>query len=309
MKYKIGYQVKPLRVSDGHVTFTDGTNEIPASQKSCEAYGYKWDSSNSTCVITTNGSGAIALNKKVTEASNTIGGSKNKIGGFVSSSVVYGTQNRFEGNNKNIIINGNNNLVKSGVFDSSILSGSNNTVGSDVNNSTIISGVGAVSIRDNETVIGGFYHDGIEKTNSTLNPFTTQTSLFNMQSFIAISATPNSEISPLETQDGNNYIKLHPNSFVRFKAECLVSGATVGDTSCGTMVGQVAVDSSGVASINGQEYINDTNQGGKGNRTFYLEIVDDNLRFVTSASSATDNTVSASVHLTECIHNVGFAII
>tara|TARA_R110002072_G_scaffold12633_1_gene54260 strand:- start:2674 stop:3603 length:930 start_codon:yes stop_codon:yes gene_type:complete len=309
MKYKKGYQVKPSRIEDGNVTFTDGTNEVPASQRTCEAYGYKWDAANSTCVIATYGSGMVALTKKLNESDNTIKGTRNKIGGHVSNSAIYGSKNFFEGSNRNMFVNGNNNLVESGVFDSSIVSGSNNTLTEEVTNSTIISGVGAVSIRDNETVIGGFYHDGIEKTNSTLNPFTTQTSLFNMQSFIAISATPNSEISPLETQDGNNYIKLHPNSFVRFKAECLVSGATVGDTSCGTMVGQVAVDSSGVASINGQEYINDTNQGGKGNRTFYLEIVDDNLRFVTSASSATDNTVSASVHLTECIHNVGFAII
>jgi hypothetical protein len=310
MKYLKGYLVKPLKVKDGNVVFTDdGTTEIMPSQVSCEAYGYTWNKSSSTCMIRGYESGVIQLNKKFTEAANTMGGNRNKLGGFVSNSAVYGSNNRFEGGNKNIIINGNKNLVKSNVFDSAIISGSSNTLTEDVNNSTVISGVGAVSIRDNETVIGGFYHDGIEKTNSTLNPFTTQISLFAMQSFIAISSTPQSEISPLKTQDGNDYIKLHPNSFVRFKAECIVSGSTVGDTSCGTMVGQIAVDSSGAATINGQEYINDTNQGGKGNRTFYLEIVNNNLRFVTSASSSTDNTVSASVHLTECIHNVGFAIV
>ena len=86
MNFKKGHQTKPLKVVDGNVTFTDGTNEIPPSQVSCEAYGYTWDATSSSCFINNYSTGVAALNKKVTEASNTIGGTKNKIGGYVSSS-------------------------------------------------------------------------------------------------------------------------------------------------------------------------------------------------------------------------------
>ena len=207
MNYKKGYTIKPLKSDEGVIIFTDGTNEIKPSQKSCLAYGYKWDAANGTCII--NQKLRVNVAKKINNSYNNILGRANRLGGAVDNSVVAGEGNKLEGNNKNIIINGNNNLVKAGVFNSSIISGDQNTLYSGVNNSTVISGVGAVSIRDNETVIGGFYHNGIARTDFSLNPFTTQTSLFNMQSFIALSASPTSEISPLKTQEGNDYIKLH----------------------------------------------------------------------------------------------------
>ena len=305
MKYKIGYQVKPLRVSDGHVTFTDGTNEIPASQKSCEAYGYKWDSSNSTCVITTNGSGAIALNKKVTEASNTIGGSKNKIGGFVSSSVVYGTQNRFEGNNKNIIINGNNNLVKSGVFDSSIVSGSNNTVDSDVNNSTIISGVGATSIRDNETVIGGFYRGGLEDASGNPQAFTTQVSKFTMQTSLAASTT----LHDLYSANGEQFIRVQKNSFIIFRAECMITGDGIFKNSTGTLNANVSVGSNGTPLIVGASFDFGNNSSSTyGDHLFYLSNTSNGLRLRTTGKSGETVIIAAAVTLTEIIHDPSIVI-
>ena len=85
MKYKIGYQVKPLRVSDGHVTFTDGTNEVPASQKSCEAYGYKWDSSNSILYYTQERFGDFGTNS--TTGSYVAFSGANVVTGATSSAV------------------------------------------------------------------------------------------------------------------------------------------------------------------------------------------------------------------------------
>ena len=114
MKYKIGYKIKPKRVTeDNIVIFTDGVNEVPSSQKTCQAYGYKWNKSNATCVI---GGSSTSLSKKLNEKSNKIGGKNNKTGGYVEASVVYGNNNYLEGNNKNIIVNGDGNRIKGGVY-------------------------------------------------------------------------------------------------------------------------------------------------------------------------------------------------
>ena len=213
MKYKIGYKIKPKRVTeDNIVIFTDGVNEIPPSQKSCQAYGYKWNKSTSTCVLS---GSADNLSKKINEKSNKMGGKNNKTGGYVESSVVYGNSNYLEGNNKNIIVNGDANRIKGGVYNSAIISGNYNIISEDVNNSTVISGQGGVSIRDNETIVGGFQFDAINSPVSHI-PINTQVSTFIMQeSFISENVT-----KPLKLDD-LDYIPTHPNSKIHINAKIL----------------------------------------------------------------------------------------
>ena len=288
MKYKKGYLVKPKKIVNGHVIFTDGTNEIPASQKTCEAYGYKWNKANSTCVIPTYGSGLIALSRKSNASANTIKGTNNKLQGHVNNSAVYGSSNTFEGNNKNVLVNGNNNLVASSVFDSSIISGSNNTITEDVNNSTILSGVGALSIRDSETVVGGFKTTGLADTVGGGNNFSTQYTSFNMQSIST---------------------STHTNSFLKLKIECMVSGDVVSSTSSGNLTAQVSVGSNGVPVITAQSFLHDTTQGSKGNRSFFLTVVSNELVISGQAFSNENSLMSAHVDIMEIIHESGVSIV
>ena len=212
MNYKIGYKIKPKKTENGVVIFTDGVNEVPPSQKSCQAYGYKWDKKTSTCIT---GVSANSLSKKLNEKSNKIGGKNNKTGGYVESSVVYGNSNYLEGDNKNIIVNGNNNRIKGGVYNSAIISGNDNIISEDVNNSTVISGQGGVSIRDNETIVGGFQFNA---PNSPLShiPVNTQVSTFIMQeSFIS------ENVTKLLKLDDLDYIPTHPNSKIHINAKIL----------------------------------------------------------------------------------------
>ena len=213
MNYKIGYKIKPKRITEENIViFTDGVNEVPSSQKSCQAYGYKWNKDNSTCVI---GGSTTSLSKKLNEKSNKIGGKGNATGGHVDSSVIYGTGNYLEGGNKNIIVNGNNNRIKGGVYNSAIISGDQNIISEDVNNSTIISGQGGVSIRDNETIVGGFQFNA---PNSPLTyiPINTQVSTFVMQeSFVSENVTKALKLDDLD------YIPTHPNSKIHINAKIL----------------------------------------------------------------------------------------
>tara|TARA_R110002050_G_scaffold264475_1_gene405274 strand:+ start:1411 stop:2325 length:915 start_codon:yes stop_codon:yes gene_type:complete len=242
MNYKIGYKIKPKRVADGGVViFTDGTNEIPVSQKTCQAYGYKWDKSSSTCVIKNR---SVSVSKALHNISNTIGGKKNKTGGKVSNSVIYGTGNYLEGGNKNLIVNGNNNRIKGNVRNSAIISGDNNIMSEDVNNASIISGVGAISIRDNETIVGGFRNDG-SSIHGSSPAFTTQVSTFVMQTILEDTST----LQPLSL-NGLDYIPTHKNSRIYLDITYML----IGDDSKTSISGRRKqetwwIDNSGAASF------------------------------------------------------------
>ena len=300
MKYRIGYSIKPLRNDDGLVIFTDGTNEIMPSEKSCVDYGYKWDRANGVCVINNNTNVNVAA--AISNGYNKILGRGNKTGGVVDNSIIAGEGNRFEGQNKNVFVNGNKNLVKSGVFNSAIVSGDNNCLANDVNNSTIISGVGAISIRDNETITGGFYTSGYADVSGTPQNFSTQTSTFNMQASIPAGS---SGVSNLFTQNGDTYMNTHSNSFVSLTARCMVSGDSANATSCGTLVGQASVSSTGVVSSVHFEYINDTNQGLKGDNDFELILETNDVLAIKCTLNRTDqhSIATASVTISEIIHD------
>ena len=303
MKYKIGYKIKPKRVDDGVVIFTDGTNEITASQKSCVDYGYKWDDSKGVCVINNNSKVNVAA--KINNGYNKILGRGNVTGGSVDNSIIAGEGNKFEGQNKNVLVNGNNNLVKSGVFNSSIVSGDSNCISNDVNNSTIISGQGAISIRDNETVLGGFYTDGLLK-NAVAQPFTCQTSQFMMQ----LSLNNTTSLTSLNVANGNSFINVHPNCFIDVTAECMVTGDALSKFSSGILTGKISTGSNGFPTLQYSDYTHKGNSVSNpfGNHTFYLSTSGSQLSIKTQGIASELAIFTASVSLTEVIHDTSIVL-
>tara|TARA_R110000787_G_scaffold8114_5_gene27126 strand:+ start:422 stop:1333 length:912 start_codon:yes stop_codon:yes gene_type:complete len=298
MNYKKGYRIKPERREGDVIIFTDGTNEIMPSEKSCVDYGYKWDAINGVCTI--NNKASVDINKKVNEGYNNILGKKNNIGNGVENSVVAGERNRFEGATRNVIVNGNDNLVKTGVFNSSIVSGDRNTLSNDVNNSTVISGEGAISIRDNETVVGGFYTDGL-LSNSVAKPFTCQTSQFMMQ----LSLNNTTALTALNVANGNEFINVNSNSFIDFTADCMVTGDNLGRFSSGVLTGKVSVGSNGFPALQTSTYTHKGNSLSNpfGNHVFYLTTAGSQLKIKTQGILSERVIFTASVRITEVIHD------
>ena len=298
MNYKKGYKIKPLRIQDNTIVFTDGTNEVTASQKTCVDYGYRWDQANGVCVIVNDTK--VNVNKKINSGYNKILGRKNKTGGAVDNSIIAGEGNRLEGSNKNIFVNGNNNLVKSGVFNSSIVSGDDNCLYNDVNNSTIVSGEGAISIRDNETVIGGFYTDGLLR-DTVAKPFTCQTSQFMMQ----LSLNNTTTLTSLNVANGNDFINVNANSFIDFTANCMLTGDNLQKFSSGILTGKLSVGSNGIPAIQTSTYTHKSNGGTNpfGNHIFYLSSSADGVKIKTQGVISERVVFAASVTLTEVIHD------
>tara|TARA_R110002050_G_scaffold63666_2_gene139016 strand:- start:141 stop:1043 length:903 start_codon:yes stop_codon:yes gene_type:complete len=236
MRFKLGYTVKPSRIQENNVIFTDGTNEMTVSQVTCEAYGYKWNQETGTCQI--NRTSKVNLEVLHKKKSNILGGNNNKIGGSVLNTASYGENNRFEGDNKNIIINGQDNLVKYKAENSVILSGSSNIIGNNVNNSSILSGIGAISNRDNETVMGGYENDGANRFCTGI-PYTAQVSQFVMQT------TMDDNISYDLLHNGANNIKLQKNSKVHLTARVSYMAAADGGISSRTTQCHFMVNDSG----------------------------------------------------------------
>jgi hypothetical protein len=196
------------------------------------------------------------------------------------------------------------------VFDSSIISGSNNALTDNVNNSTILSGVGALSIRDSETVVGGFKTTGLADTVGGGNNFSTQYTSFNMQSIsTSTDGSVSSLLVSLKTQSDESFIRTHTNSFLKLKIECMVSGDAVSSTSSGNLTAQVSVGSNGVPVITAQSFLHDTNQGSKGNRSFFLTVVSNELVISGQAFSNENSLMSAHVDIMEIIHESGVSIV
>jgi len=298
MKYKIGHETKPLRISNGIVVFTDGTNEIEASQYTCEAYGYKYHHSSGTCRI--QATEISSLKAALRKGYNYIVGKKNVVNDSVYNSIVLGSQNRIDGDNKNMLVNGNNNIVETGVYNSAIVSGDSNVMSYGVNNSTIISGVGAISIRDNETIVGGFYTEGRESLN-----FTTQESSFMMQA----SADNTTSLTKLNTAEGLDHIKTHVNSFISITAECLITGSTLQRFSAGTLTGQISTGSNGIPLVIGTEFTPHYNLiSSFGNHSFYLATDSSTAVIRTQGVSGELVQMVASVKATELIHDPAVTI-
>lgn len=113
MEYKKGYTIKPENIlPDGRVVFTDGTDTVLPNQLSCETYGYKWNEKEGTCTAFNYTNKIARLNKSatITKTDKT-----NIEEGGTKSSTIIGTENRTKGQNRNLLISGENNQVNTGI--------------------------------------------------------------------------------------------------------------------------------------------------------------------------------------------------
>ncbi len=134
MDYKRGFNVKPKETNGvGEVTFTDGTNDFPPNQLQCEAYGYTWNPALGTC-------SAFRYSNKVAtllnDRTNHLKGGTSEVGTF--NTFLNGEGNIAQGDNKNILITGQEGETSIGI-----------------NNGSIVGGRLGKIIRQGEVVLGG----------------------------------------------------------------------------------------------------------------------------------------------------------
>tara|TARA_R100001530_G_scaffold2033_1_gene3468 strand:- start:124 stop:969 length:846 start_codon:yes stop_codon:yes gene_type:complete len=147
MDYKTGFNVKPKETNAvGEVTFTDGTYDFPPNQLQCEAYGYTWNPALGTCT-------AFRYSNKIAtllnNSTNNVRGGTANAGTF--NSFLNGESNVTEGNNRNILITGQEGEASIGI-----------------NNGSIIGGKMGKIIRQGEIVLGGgSYNIGAGYTQSS----------------------------------------------------------------------------------------------------------------------------------------------
>ena len=123
MNFKKGFKIKPTRVDEsGVVVFTDGTNEVIANERACKAYGYKFK--NGTCFAYQPTPALQRVYDNTTVESN----GNNTIGSNTHNSHVQGRDNTLNGNNQQVLINGESHTANIDVSDSSTIAGRGSTL-------------------------------------------------------------------------------------------------------------------------------------------------------------------------------------
>ena len=191
---KKGLVLKPDSISDlGDVTFTDGSlTGLFADQKTCEAYGYKYNLATGTCsAFTTN------FNKvgSVTETNKINLGTNNEIPANAQNNLVIGTSNLQDGFNNNTFILGNEHEIEVEMKNSSILGGSRGTVS-----------------RQSEIAIGGGKRAISDSTNAVTLNSRRQTSTLELSCVTIDNTATNMTIQG----DGESFINVQNNSIIGF---------------------------------------------------------------------------------------------
>lgn len=221
MEFKKGFTIKPKAVNSvGEVIFTDGTNDVVANQRACEAYGYTFNATKGTCE-------AFIYNTKINRTSNDvhniIKGANNTTNEGTETTFVLGKENTTFGDNLNSIITGERNEIALGV-----------------NNAAVITGSLSEATNQSEFVLGG-------------GGFNTQVGLAQT-SFIQQSGNTEDDTETLlYTQYiTNKYIEKVPNAAIGFEAHVIgvntgVGAGTTGEYGYFKLTGAV-VFSNGLAS-------------------------------------------------------------
>ena len=217
MEFKKDFKIKPKQVNlDGSVLFTDGTSDVLPNQLSCEAYGYKYDTTTGSCYSF---KPTIQLDKQLKEPSNTSLGVLNKTNKGTSRSIINGTENTTKGFNENCLINGKNNTINNGL-----------------NGATVLGEYGR-GIRQGEFVVGGGANGGRNTDNVP------QFSVVQL----SINTTDNTATNLNINGVSNEYINLQNNSILGFEAfiirlETGGSSGTIGNFSYRHMKGVVKIE-------------------------------------------------------------------
>ena len=202
MEFKKGFTIKPKAVNSvGEVIFTDGTNDVVANQRTCEAYGYTFNATKGTCE-------AFIYNTKINRTSNDvhniIKGANNTTNEGTETTFVLGKENTTFGDNLNSIITGERNEIALGVNNAAVITG---TLSEATNQSEFVLGGGGFN-----TQVGLAQSSIVQQSGNTTDG--TETSLYTQ--FIT-----------------NKYIEKVPNAVIGFEANVIGVNTGVGEGTTG----------------------------------------------------------------------------
>lgn len=229
---KKGLVLKPDSISDlGHVTFTDGSlTGLFADQKTCEAYGYKYNLATGTCsAFTTN----FNIVGSVTERNKINLGTNNEIPANTQNNFVIGTNNLQDGFNNNTFILGNEHEIEAKIKNASILGGSRATVN-----------------RQSEVAIGGGQRAISDSTNAVTFNSKRKTSTLELSCVTIDNTVTNMTIQG----DGESFINVENNSIIGYdiyitRLELGGTSGTAGNYSYRNIRGAVKINQTGVMSF------------------------------------------------------------
>tara|TARA_R100001460_G_scaffold5697_5_gene15562 strand:- start:3942 stop:4832 length:891 start_codon:yes stop_codon:yes gene_type:complete len=227
IQIKKGLSLKPDTISDlGNVTFTDGVNtNLVADQKTCEAYGYKFNLATGTCsAFTTN----FNIVGSVTERNKINLGTNNEIPANTQNNFVIGTNNLQDGFNNNTFILGNEHEIEAKIKNASILGGSRATVN-----------------RQSEVAIGGGVRSISDSTDAATFNSRRKTSTLELSCVTIDNTATNMTIQG----DGESFINVQNNSIIGFdiyvtRLELGGTRGVVGNYSYRNIRGAVKIDNS-----------------------------------------------------------------
>jgi hypothetical protein len=280
MDYKRGFNVKPKETNAvGEVTFTDGTYDFPPNQLQCEAYGYNWNPALGTCTAFRYSNEVATL---MNNRTNSVKGGTAEVGTF--NTFLNGESNVAQGDNRNVLITGQEGETSIGI-----------------NNGSIIGGRLGKIIRQGEVVLGG--------GSFNIGAGYTQSSRVQLSGTTTDNTATNLTVQNLTSE----FITLQTNSIVGYTAyvtrlETGGTSGTGGNYSYRLQRGAIKIDRSSVITIavgvtrntakigvNGSFSIVDSTTGGIPSVT--IEVSDRNN---------VNNLWSATVYLHELRTNIDF---
>ena len=282
MDYKKGFKVKPKETNRlGEVTFTDGTHDFPPNQLQCEAYGYKYDKTLGVCSAFkySNKVNALLNNK-----SNNVSGGEALVG--TENSLLNGEGNITKGDNRNILITGQEGEASVGI-----------------NNGSIVGGKMGKIIRQGEVVLGGGFFG------------TPEVSGYAQSSKVQLSgSTTDNTATNLTVQNiTSEFITLQTNSIVGYTAyvtrlETGGSSGTAGNYSYRLQRGAIKTNNSGTITITVGVTRNTAKIGVNGSFSI-VDSTTDGIPSVTievSDRNNVNNLWTATVYLHELRTNLDF---
>ena len=232
IEFKQGFDLKPDKVSSlGTVTFTNGTlTDLSADQRTCEAYGYKYNVSTGTC-------SAFTFRPKLEDTlfgrNKRILGVNNNIEPFSQNNLVVGTANTNKSYNCN-----------------TITLGTEHEITNNIKNAAIIGGKRAKVTRQSEVAQGGGQRAISDSTGAVTFNSRRQTSNLQLSCVTIDNTVTNMTIQG----DGESFINVENNSIIGYdiyitRLELGGSSGTAGNYSYRNIRGAVKINQVGVMSF------------------------------------------------------------
>tara|TARA_Y100000004_G_scaffold68852_1_gene77258 strand:+ start:1611 stop:2510 length:900 start_codon:yes stop_codon:yes gene_type:complete len=232
IEFKKGFDLKPDKVSSlGTVTFTNGTlTDLSADQRTCEAYGYRYNVSTGTCSAFTF---RPKLEKTLFARNKHILGVNNSIEPFSQNNIVVGTANTNKSYNCN-----------------TLTLGAEHEITHNIKNSAIIGGKRAKVTRQSEVAQGGGQRAISDSTDAVTFNSRRQTSTVELSCVTIDNTATNMTIQG----DGESFINVQNNSIIGYdiyitRLELGGTSGTAGNYSYRNIRGAVKINQTGVMSF------------------------------------------------------------